>query len=145
MPTTYLQKWTDFTDITNPTRENTIWVVKYVHESYFLTDEEKKSFLEKLEKGAKYIDVKGNILTGGFLTISQNKELKKLEEEVQKEKQVEQDMFWDNLQYDCYAVWDLYTNDKITKQAVATLYNGGTITDRSGKTYNLEYFRSLNK
>jgi len=65
-----LQLWTKDNDLLNRTRENTVWVVNYYGGvKIYLTEEEKKFFFEKLTDGAKYVQIKEQILTGDFSTV----------------------------------------------------------------------------
>lgn len=51
-------------------RDNAIWVITYGIKNYYLTHDEKEAFLDALSKGVKWVDIRGNILTDKFLTIS---------------------------------------------------------------------------
>lgn len=63
-----LQKWTDSTTLMTQ-RSNAIWVVAYGIEKFYLTDAEKDYLLTSLEKGAKFVQIKGNVLTDKFMYI----------------------------------------------------------------------------
>ncbi len=65
-----LQKWSDSELIPlKEQRDDALWEIVYGLEKFYLTNEEKQYFLNALEKGAKFVDIKGNILTDKFLYI----------------------------------------------------------------------------
>ncbi len=65
-----LQKWSDIklTPLKEQ-RKEALWEVVYGIEKFYLTNEEKQYFLNSLINGAKFVDIKGNILTDKFLYI----------------------------------------------------------------------------
>jgi len=139
-----LQKWAEIkkiVDITSDSRESAIWQVTYVGSKIYLTTEEKEFLLAELEKGAKYINIKDQVLTGGFISILVNPEMKEQSRYKDYEETKEEERFWDNLRYDCPKLARLKEENKITDDTIINLYNGGTITDKSGKKYSLEDFK----
>ena len=66
-----LQKWNETKIVPiKEQRKEALWEVVYGIEKFYLTNEEKEYFLNALQSGAKFVDIKGNILTDKFLYIS---------------------------------------------------------------------------
>ena len=60
-------------NLSNYARDEAVWKVSYDYQDrnvYYLTNDEKEAFLYDLSRGANYVDIKGYILSGKFLTIS---------------------------------------------------------------------------
>lgn len=50
-------------------REEALWIIAYGIEKFYITNDEKVAFLDAISKGAKWLDIRGNILTDKFLYI----------------------------------------------------------------------------
>lgn len=68
---TNLQKWSEKELISiSSQREEALWEIVYGIDKFYLTNEEKEFLLDAFNKGHKYVDIKGNILTDKFLYIT---------------------------------------------------------------------------
>jgi hypothetical protein len=66
-----LQKWDDANLVPLITqRKEAVWIIVYGLDKFYLTNEEKEYLLNSLEKGAKFVQIKGNVLTDKFLYIT---------------------------------------------------------------------------
>lgn len=65
-----MQKW-DAISLTplSEQREEALWAIVYGVDKFHITNEEKQYFLGSLQKGAKFVEIKGNVLTDKFLYI----------------------------------------------------------------------------
>lgn len=65
-----LQKWNESELVPlKEQRAEALWEIVYGLEKFYLTNEEKQYFLNSMINGAKFVDIKGNILTDKFLYI----------------------------------------------------------------------------
>jgi len=66
-----LRKWSeaDLVSLTSQ-RYAALWIIAYGLERFYLTNEEKEYLLRSLENGARFVEIKGNILTDKFLYIT---------------------------------------------------------------------------
>ena len=60
------------TDLQNSLRDEAKWEVSFAFDgsvNFFLTDTEKEYYLRTLSAGAKFVEIRGNVLSGQFLFI----------------------------------------------------------------------------
>ncbi len=51
-------------------RKGVSWLIVYGLDKFYLTDDERQYFLDSIEGGAKFVQIKGNILTDRFSHIT---------------------------------------------------------------------------
>jgi len=133
MSETSLQLWSNQPDLTIPEREDTCWEVIYVNKKVYLTEEEKEFLLKQLKNGVKYVEIKGNVLTGAFMLITPNQELFKRIRARQEQDRIAWEQFLIRLPDWYPELWKRYNNKIISEEELKTLYGGGTYTITTGK------------
>lgn len=129
------QKWIDKPATISEQRNGAIWVVAYGLDKFYLTNKEKDHLLNSLQSGARFVEIKGNVLTDKFMYITvEEEEYNRLEAEARVRNKPEMPEFEpvETKQLTAEEVEEKRIKDEETvKRAREHLYNKGIIKDRN--------------